>query len=107
MAKRKKTYTPTASYTQLKQVEQLINEAKTIDDIRHLVEKQGPKIGYKAFCYILGQKMTPEAMKADEATVAAFTLEQEGHVEESMAIFKRILEAHPDDSLAKSKVSAL
>ncbi|MGB0386489.1 MAG: tetratricopeptide repeat protein [Ardenticatenaceae bacterium] len=105
MAKKRKTYSPTAPYVDLKQVERLINEAQTIDDLRQIVRKDGPKIGYKAFCYILSQKMTPEAMKADEATMAAFTLEKQGHTEEAMAIFKKVVEAHPDHPLARSKIS--
>jgi hypothetical protein len=86
-------------------VEGLINQAKTIDDIRKIVAKDGPKVGYKAFCYMLGGKMSPEAMKPDEACVAAATLEQEGKTDEATAIYKRVVEVHPDHALAKGKVT--
>jgi tetratricopeptide (TPR) repeat protein len=102
----KKPYSPLASYNDLKRVEQLLNQAQTIDDIRKLVVRDGPKVGYKAFCYMLGGKMTPEAMKADEACVAAATLEQQGKTDEAMAIYKRVIEVHPDHPVAKGKVEA-
>ena len=102
----KKPYSPLASYNDLKRVEQLLNQAQTVDDIRKLVVRDGPKVGYKAFCYMLGGKMTPEAMKADEACVAAATLEQQGKTDEAMAIYKRVLEVHPDQPMAKGKVEA-
>ena len=63
----KKPYSPVASYSDLKRVEGLINQAQTVETIRKLVVKDGPKVGYKAFCYMLCGKMTPEAMKPDEA----------------------------------------
>ena len=80
----KKAYSPLASYAELKRVEGEINKAQTIDRIRELVNKDGPKVGYKAFCYMLGGKMTPEAMKPDEACVAAATLEQQGQDDEAI-----------------------
>jgi hypothetical protein len=100
----KKPYSPLAAYTELKRVEGEINKAQTIDKIREVVTKDGPKVGYKAFCYMLGRRMTPEAMKPDEACVAAATLEQQGKNEEAMEIYKKVVEVHPDHSLAKSKV---
>ena len=100
----KKPYSPVASYTDLKQVEKLINEAQTVEAIRKLVVKDGPKVGYKAFCYMLGGKMTPEAMKPDEACVAAATLEQQGQVDEALAVYKKVVEVHPDHPVAKSKI---
>ncbi len=100
----KKPYSPVASYTDLKRVERLINEAQTVEAIRKLVVKDGPKVGYKAFCYMLGGKMTPEAMKPDEACVAAATLEQQGQVDEALAVYKKVVEAHPDHPVAKSKI---
>jgi len=102
----RKPYSPVASYSELKRVEGLLKQAQTIDDIRKLVVKDGPKVGYKAFCYMLGGKMTPEAMKADEACVAAATLEQQGKEDDAMAIYKRVLEVHPDHPIAKGKVEA-
>ena len=56
----KKPYSPVASYADLKRVEEEINRADTVDKIRTLVVKDGPKVGYKAFCYMLGGKMTPK-----------------------------------------------
>jgi len=102
----RKPYSPVASYTDLKRVERLINEAQTVETIRKLVVKDGPKVGYKAFCYMLGGKMTPEAMKADEACIAAATLEQQGKEDDAMAIYKRVLEVHPDHPVAKGKAEA-
>jgi hypothetical protein len=99
----KQAYAPMASYTELKRVEQLINQAQTIDDMRKIVEKDGPKVGYKAFCYMFTNKMTPEAMKADEACVEAVKLEQTGKADEAKAIYKKVLEAQPDHPLAKGK----
>jgi hypothetical protein len=98
-------YSPLASYAELKRVEGEINKAQTVDQIRGLVAKDGPKVGYKAFCYMLVGKMTPEAMKPDEACVAAATLEQQGQDEEATEIYKKIIEVHPDHPLAKSKVA--
>lgn len=100
----KKPYTPIASYADLKRVEELINQAQTVDDIRKVVVKDGPKVGYKAFCYMLGGKMTPEAMKADEACVAAAVLEQQDKMDEAMEIYKRVIKVHPDHPVAKGKV---
>ena len=100
----KQAYSPVASYTELKRVEGLINQAQTVDDIRKIVEKDGPKVGYKAFCYMLTSKMTPEAMKPDEACLAAARLEHDGKADEATTIYKKVLEDHPDHPLAKGKV---
>lgn len=100
----KQAYSPVASYTELKRVEGLIEKAQTVDDIRKIVEKDGPKVGYKAFCYMLTNKMTPEAMKPDEACVAAARLEQEGQANEATAIYKKVLETHSEHPLARGKV---
>ena len=80
----KKPYSPMATYDELKRVEGEINKAETIDKIREIVYKDGPKVGYKAFCYMLGGRMNPEGMKPDEACVAAATLEQQGKEDEAM-----------------------
>jgi hypothetical protein len=101
----KKSYSPLASYTDLKRVEGEINKAQTVDRVRELVVKDGPKVGYKAFCYMLAGKMTPEAMKPDEACAAAATLEQQGQDEEAIEIYKKVVEVHPDHPIAKSKVA--
>ncbi|MBN1991278.1 MAG: hypothetical protein JW953_01130 [Anaerolineae bacterium] len=100
----KKPYSPLASYTELKRIEGELNQATTVDKIRDLVVKDGPQVGYKAFCYMLGGKMTPEAMKPDEACVAAATLEQQGENEAAMEIYKKVLAVHSDHPLARSKV---
>jgi hypothetical protein len=100
----KKPYSPLASYADLKRVEGLINEARTIDDIRQIVVKDGPKVGYKAFCYMFGDKMTPEAMKPDEACASAAELEAQGDGDEARAIYEKVLGAHPEHPVAKSKV---
>jgi hypothetical protein len=100
----KKPYSPMASYDELKRVEGEINRANTVDTLRKVVAKDGPKVGYKAFCYILGGKMTPEAMKPDEACVAAATMEQQGDNEAAMEIYKKVFEFHADHPLAKSKM---
>lgn len=100
----KKPYSPMATYEELKRVEGEINRAGTVDKIREIVYKDGPKVGYKAFCYMLGRRMTPEAMKADEACTAAAQLEQQGKTEEAMEIYKKVLDMHPDHPIAKSKV---
>jgi hypothetical protein len=100
----KKAYSPVASYTELKRVEGEIEQAQSIETLRKIVSKDGPKVGYKAFCYMLGRKMSHEAMKPDEACVAAATLEQQGQAEAAQMIYKKVVEAHPDHSVAKSKV---
>ena len=100
----KKPYSPIAPYTDLKRVEGLINKAQTVDDIRQITAKDGPKVGYKAFCYMLTNMMTPEGMKPDEACIVAVSLEQEGKTEEAQAIYKKVAEVHPDHPLVKGKV---
>ena len=102
----KKPYSPVASYSDLKRVEGEIDKAQSVEDVRKIVIKDGPKVGYKAFCYMLGGRMTPEGMKPDEACVAAATLEQQDETEQAMAIYKRVLDVHPDHAIAKSKVSS-
>jgi hypothetical protein len=101
----KKPYSPVAGYSDLKQVEQAIEAAQSVEKIRQIVVKDGPKVGYKAFCYMLGGKMTPEAMRPDEACVAAASLEQQGETETAMAIYKKVLADHPDHPIAKGKVT--
>ncbi len=100
----KKPYSPVASYSDLKRVEGDINRADTVDKIRQLVVKDGPKVGYKAFCYMLGKRMTPEAMRPEEACAAAAALEQQGKTEEAQDIYKKVIEVHPDHPLARGKV---
>jgi hypothetical protein len=100
----RKPYAPTAPYSELKRVEGLINHAETIDNIRSIVSTDGPKVGYKAFCYMLSRKMTPEAMKADEACVAAAMLESQGKTEEATDIYKKILDVHENHPIAKNQL---
>jgi hypothetical protein len=100
----KKPYSPMASYDDLKRVEGELDRAQTKADLSKIVTHDGPKVGYKAFCYMLGGKMTPEAMKPDEACGHAASLEAQGKTGEAMAIYKKVLEAHADHAIAKSKV---
>jgi tetratricopeptide (TPR) repeat protein len=102
--KQKKTYSPVAAYSDLKQIEIAINDARTVDKLREIVVKDGPKVGYKAFCYILGQKMTPEAMKPDEACEHAAILTQQGREEEAREIYQKVVDAHPDHPQASDVV---
>jgi hypothetical protein len=100
----RKPYSPVASYADLKRVEGEINKAETIDRIREIVSKDGPKVGYKAFCYMLGQRMTPEAMKPDEACLAAAKLEQEGENERAQELYRKVVAAHADHPIASGKL---
>lgn len=101
----KKPYSPVASYKDLKRVEIALNQAQNVDDIRKLVVSDGPKVGYKAFCYMLGGRMTAEGMKPDEACVEAASLEQQGQEEAAQEIYKKVLAVHPEHALAKRKVT--
>jgi hypothetical protein len=103
----RKPYSPIAPYAELKRVEGLINRAQTIDDLRKLVVSDGPKVGYKAFCYILGRRMTPEAMKPDDACTAASLLEEQGNVDEARTIYEKVLAVHPDHPVAKGRLEEL
>jgi hypothetical protein len=100
----KKPYSPVAPYAELKRVEQEIEAALTVEKIQKIVAKDGPKVGYKAFCYMLGGKMTPEGMKPDEACAAAEQMEAEGKFEEATEIYRRVVAVVPDHPLAKEKV---
>jgi hypothetical protein len=100
----KKAYEPMASYDDLKRVEQELNKAQTVDRVRELVLKDGPKVGYKAFCYMLGGRMTAESMKPDEACEVAANLERQGKDEEAMEIYRAVVKAHPEHRVANTKV---
>ncbi|MEM7348800.1 MAG: hypothetical protein AAF485_31610 [Chloroflexota bacterium] len=102
----KKPYSPMAPYAELKRVEDAINKAETVDEIRQITHKDGPKVGYKAFCYMLTNRMTAAAMKPDDACTAALQLEEEGNLEAAQEIYKQVLASHADHPIAKSKVSA-
>ena len=97
-----KPYSPVASYAELKRVAEAVDAAQTIAELRRLVNSDGPKVGYKAFCYMLGGKMTPEAMKPDEACAAAAALAQAGDAPAAQAIYRAVLAAHPDHPVAKA-----
>lgn len=62
----KKSYTPVAELADLQRVETALKAAKTADDVRKICATDGPKVGYKAFCYLLVGKMTAEQMKTAE-----------------------------------------
>jgi hypothetical protein len=100
---REKSYTPVASYEQLKLAETAVTQATTADHIREATRQHGAKIGYKAFCYLLTGKMTPEGMKPDEAAATAAALEEAGKTDEAQAIYRLILAEYPDHPLAKEK----
>ena len=100
---REKSYAPVASYEQLKQAETAINNAVTADHVREATKQHGAKVGYKAFCYLLTGRMTPEGMKPDEAAATAVALEEAGKADEAQAIFRRVLAEQPNHPLAKEK----
>jgi hypothetical protein len=56
---------------------------------------------------MLGGKMTPEAMKPDEACAAAVGLEQEGKNEVALNIYKKVIDVHPEHPIAKSKIAQI
>lgn len=99
----KKPYKPMASYEALREVELMIRAAD-LDDLKVLVKSHGPKIGYKAFCYMLGGKMTAAAMKPDEACIEAAKLERAGNAKDALAIYKEVAEVHPEHPIAGGKV---
>lgn len=99
-----KSYTPVSSYQELKRVQEKIDQCQTIAELKTVVNSDGPKIGYKAFCYLLGEKMTPEAMKPDEACVAASFLEDTGQEPAAQEIYRRVLAADPNHPLAKKQL---
>ena len=101
----KKPYSPVANYSDLKRVEEAINSAESVNKIREIVVKDGPQVGYKAFCYMLGGKMTPEAMKPDEACSQAAVFEQQGKLDEAMEIYRKVLAVHPEHHVAREKIS--
>lgn len=97
-------YTPVAAYQALKAAEVRIQNAQTFEELKKSMASDGVKIGYKAYCYLFMGKMTPEAMKPDEAAVEAIKLESEGDIESAQEIFRRIVAAIPEHPLAKDKV---
>jgi len=100
---REKSYAPVASYEQLKEAEAAINGAATVADIREATRQHGAKVGYKAFCYLLTGKMTPEGMKPDEAAATAVALQAAGQTADAQTIYRHILAEYPDHPLAKKE----
>ena len=100
---REKSYAPVASYEKLEQAETAINNAVTANHIREVTKPHGANVGYKAFCYLLTGKMTPEGMKPVEAVATAVSLEEAGNTDEVQEIYRRISAKHPDHPLAKDK----
>jgi hypothetical protein len=96
-------YTPLAPYSKLKKAEEAINAAGTIDQLREAMLRHGPQIGYKAFSYMFTGKLTPEGMKPDEAAMEAVKLELQGDLNKADQIYRRILEVHPQHSIALAK----
>lgn len=103
----RKPYSPRATYSALREVEKKLEGVTTVDEIRKLVVEQGPKIGYKAFCYMLGGKMTAAAMKPDEACVEAARLEMQGDNAAALRIYREVAAVHPDHPLATGKMAEL
>ncbi|MCA9938629.1 MAG: hypothetical protein KC418_08305 [Anaerolineales bacterium] len=101
----RQSYTPVAPYADLKRAETLLNAAATTDDVRQACAKEGAKIGYKAFCYLLLGKMTPEGMKPDDACLEAARLETAGESAAALEIYRRVLDAHPDHPIAKKALA--
>lgn len=98
-------YKPLAPYTKLKNAEEAINAVSNLDELRQAMLRFGPQIGYKAFSYIFTGKMTPEAMKPDEAATEAIKLEIDGDYEGAHEIYRRILEVHAEHSIALAKLN--
>ena len=59
----KKNYRSIASYEKLKHVERLIDKAIYAKDIRNIMRKYCPKIGYKPVGYLITGYGNPERMK--------------------------------------------
>ncbi len=101
----RKPYSPVASYSLLRDVEKKLQAATSVDEIRKLVTDQGPKIGYKAFCYMLSGKMSAASMKPDEACVEAAKLERTGDIDGALIIYKEIVTVHKDHPIAAMKIN--
>ena len=103
----KKPYSPVAPYSDLVAVETMLEQATSVDEVRKIVVSHGPKIGYKAFCYMLGGRMTAAAMKPDEACIEAARLEQSGQIEAALGLYKAIIASHPEHPIAAPKLQEL
>jgi hypothetical protein len=98
-------YRPMAPYVKLKQAEVAIEEANSLDEFKQVMGRFGTQIGYKAFCWLSMGKMTPEAMKPEEAIAVASECELKGDDEAAREIYERILVVHIDHPVAKSRLS--
>lgn len=95
----KKPYSPMASYEALRDVEikiELALDANDVVALQELALYSGPKVGYKAFCYMLGDRMTAAQLKPDEACAAAYALTDS----DAMTIYAQITIVHPDHPIA-------
>lgn len=104
MDKKENVYTPVASYANLKSAESAIVGSQTVDQLREALRRFGPQIGYKAFSYIFLDKLTPEAMKPDEAVTEAARMELQGDIHGAHDIYRRVLEVHPGHPIALAKM---
>lgn len=89
-------YRPIATYAKLKEAEKSIVNVETIDELAEAMRIHGPRVGYKAFCYMVMKKMTPEAMKPEEASNEAEELMKCGEAAEAYEIFEKIRVWHPN-----------
>lgn len=95
---------PVAPYIKLKSAESAIVGSQTVDQLREALRNFGPQIGYKAFSYIFLGKLTPEAMKPDEAVTEAVRMELQGDIHGARDIYQRVLEVHPGHPIAIAKI---
>jgi len=100
MAK-EKHYTPTSSYAELKEVADKLATAQSADQLRTLCQQYGTKIGYKAFCYLMTNKMTAESMQPDQSAEIGVKLLAQGQTAAAREIFKRIVAFYPEHPIAK------
>lgn len=103
----RKPYSPVASYDDLRRVEQTLAQATEVSQIRKLVQQDGPKIGYKAFCYLLGGRMSAAGMKPDDACAEADNLYAGGDSEAARALYEAVLAVHTDHAGAKEGLKNL
>ena len=97
----RQSYAPVAAYADLKRTEALLAAAATADEVRQACAREGAKIGYKAFCYLLLGKMTAEGMKPDEACTEAALLEAAGNAAAALELYRKVLAEHPDHPIAQ------
>jgi len=71
----KKLYAPVCSNEALIAAHTAIIEAETKEDLQQAVSYHGPRVGYKAFCYMLSGKSTAEQLIANKEGRSA----EQGH----------------------------